>query len=172
MGWRHAVRRSGTIPCINPPMCSSSAPCANSRDGARSPNRNDRGLRPGGGERRSSCSAYGRRCRLTGARVWNCRMARHSPMARRFCSPRSPIRPRYHGPAISRAMRGIPIRPDRQRRAAAFFRLDRGPAFSGAASVAGCSGGDTITGAGRSSSANCCGGTGLLNRYPCISSQA
>ena len=51
------------------------------------------------------------------------------------------------------------------------FRPDPGSA-SASSATAGCSGGDTKAGAARNSSARSRGGSGLLNKNPCISSQA
>jgi hypothetical protein len=163
-------------PCIKLPKTNSSVRCTNSCDGARSPRPSDRRLRHGGGDRRLKYAACRNRCLTRGAQAWSCRAVRPMPRARSCFLVRSPTRHRCHGRTIFRAGRRIRFRPDtgfvRFGYCAAFLSLARRTGVSRASSAAGCSGGEGSSGAGRSRSASSSGRSGLLNRNPCISSQA
>jgi hypothetical protein len=163
--------------CIRLQTCNSGASWMSSSDGARLSKMTGRRPRLGGGGRPLKTSACGNRCRPSGAPVWNCLLAPVTRTVPGFFSGRLPARHRCPGRTIFRAEPGIqmPLRSAAQYRniQMALFSLDRPVVLRGLALASGCSGGDASSSGGdRSNSANCCGGTGLLNRNPCISSQA
>ena len=98
--------------CIKQRMCNSNAPCTNSSAGAQCRSKRDRRRRHGGGERRLNCAVCSNRCQTRGATVWNCPIARPTPMAPRFFLNPSPTKRRCRGPAVFRATPSIRIPPN------------------------------------------------------------